>query len=207
MEVIMVSRLVIGMGTVATGAGLVYGSNKIKEMYPPVSNAPNIGDIVTKNGKQYKVITTSGHEKKTCQKIKVYLENKNMPENLYHDHKLTVTQGFAKRNASQVEGGEAAIVYIGIDANFPYEESKGLFSNFNVPYTSHDSTGNVKWNPIDKDGLNDNVDGKPSVKDPTTMVKPDYQVVHIEDVNSNTREGLVASVIRAIDKLFPSDSD
>lgn len=183
----MTSTLLTGIGAASAAAYL--SGEYIKNKYPPRSDAPKFGSIITKKlpdgtEKTYRVITATGHDTETCEKIKKLLEEKNMEQPLYHSRNPKVTQSYARDTGS--------LAYIGIDAEFPYKEPKSSFETC-VPFESGDTRyENSGFFPIDVDGLNNKVtspfyDGK----------YPDFQVVHIEKVTPENKVGVLASIHRA----------
>lgn len=182
--------LLAGLGAAASSAAYL-GGEYIKKKYPPQSDAPEFGSIVTKklpNGteKKYRVITATGHDTETCEKIQKLLEEKKMEQPLYHTRNKKVTQSYARDTGS--------VAYIGIDAEFPYKEPTYRFQS-HVPYESCNTRyENSGYFPIDLDGLNDThaypyYGGK----------YPDFQVVYIEKVTPQNKVGIPASIWRALD--------
>ena len=165
---------VIGIGA--------YTKNKIEKNYPPQSDAPKIGEIVTKtfpdgSTKEYRVVTRTGHDLETCKKIQTMLENKEAEKPLYHSPDDKVTQSYARSTG--------AVATIGIDP---------AFENVTAFELSDQRYENSGFFPLDPDALN----GKLSYQAPGPLhdKKPDLQVVKITKVTPENQVGFIPSFNR-----------
>jgi hypothetical protein len=172
----------------AAVGGLVYGASKeIEKAYPPQSDAPKIGTIVTKtlpdgSKEDYVVVTYSGHDTPTCEKIKNLVDERKVEKPLYHAQDKRIPQRYARTGGS--------VITIGMNPKFKPEDLTG-FELYDQRYE------NSGFFPLGPDELNNKVPYSKDAPNPSLRGEfPKFTILHEEQVTRANKIGLFASLDR-----------